>query len=250
MLRWLTAFIDLPAGAAAPAEAFWHAVTATTPSPRRGERAQFVTLLPASGDSFLRAQTVLDGAGGGHLDLHVDAPEEFAGRALALGAVERFRESGLVVLSSPAGVGFCAVRHDASGRGEAVRPSPVIRDDGTRSLVDQVCLDVPADGYERECEFWAALTGWPLRSGSRPEFRYLERPPGMPLRILLQRLHSGSAGLHLDLACDDVDAEAAVHEALGATRVRAHPNWITMHDPAGLLYCLTRRNPDTGSLPA
>src|SRR6185503_20348412 len=156
---------------------------------------------------------------------------------------------GLVVLSSPAGVGFCAVRHDGSGRGEAVRPSPVIRDDGTRSLVDQVCLDVPADGYERECEFWAALTGWPLRSGSRPEFRYLERPPGMPLRILLQRLHSGSAGLHLDLACDDVDAEAAVHEALGATHVRKTATWTTMRDPAGLPYCLTRRNPDTGKLP-
>jgi hypothetical protein len=117
VLCWLTAFIDLPVGAAAPAEAFWHAVTATTPSSRRGERAQFVTLLPASGDSFLRAQTVLDGPGGGHLDLHVDAPEQIAEGALSLGAVERFREPGLVVLTSPAGVAFCAVRH----HGEAVR---------------------------------------------------------------------------------------------------------------------------------
>jgi hypothetical protein len=241
-MLWLTAFIDLPPGPAEPAVAFWQAVTGSTLSSRRGERSQFVTLLPASGDAYLRAQNVLSGPGGGHLDLHSGEPEVVAERALSLGAVERLREPGLVVLTSPAGVGFCAVEHE----GEAVRPAPVVRSDGTRSLVDQLCLDIPAPEYDRECGFWAALTGWALRSGSRPEFRYLERPAGMPLRLLLQRLDAGPAGVHLDLACDDVDAEAAVHTTLGATMWSRRDDWNTMRDPAGLLYCLTRRDPGTG----
>ena len=245
MILWLTAFIDLPPGPAEPAAAFWQAVTGSTLSARRGDRSQFVTLLPASGDAYLRAQTVLSGPGGGHLDLHSGEPEAVADRALSLGATERFREPGLVVLTSPAGIGFCAVEHD----GEAVRPAPVVRADGTRSLVDQLCLDVPAPEYDRECEFWAALTGWALRSGSRPEFRYLELPAGMPLRLLLQRLDAGPAGVHLDLACDDVGAEAAVHTTLCATVWSRRDNWTTMRDPAGLLYCLTRRDPATGRLP-
>jgi hypothetical protein len=246
VLRWLTAFIDLPPGPAEPALAFWQAVTGSTLSPRRGERSQFVTLLPASGDAYLRAQTVLSGPGGAHLDLHSDDPAALAGRALALGAVERFREPGLVVLASPAGIGFCAVEHD----GEARRPAPLVRPDGARSLVDQLCLDIPDPDYERECAFWAALTGWELRSGSWPEFRYLDRPAGMPLRLLLQRLDSGRAGAHLDLACDDAEAEAAVHTTLGATVSAPREGWITLRDPAGVPYCLTRRDPATGKLPA
>jgi hypothetical protein len=225
--------------------AFWQAVTGSTLSSRRGERAQFVTLLPASGDAYLRAQTVLSGPGGGHLDLHADVPDAVAERALALGAVERFREPGLVVLTSPAGVGFCAVEHE----GESVRPAPVVRADGSRSLVDQLCLDIAAPDYDRECDFWATLTGWQLRSGSRPEFRYLDRPAGLPLRLLLQRLDAGRTGVHLDLACDDMGGEAALHTTLGATVQSRRDGWITLHDPAGLPYCLTRRDPGTGTLP-
>ena len=56
------------------------------------------------------------------------------------------------------------------------------------SLVDQVCIDIPPARYDEECAFWAEATGWELRAGSRPEFRFLVRPEAMPLRILLQRL--------------------------------------------------------------
>jgi hypothetical protein len=245
VLRWLTAFLDMPPEAAERDVAFWQAITGSTLSARRGERSQFVTLLPASGDAYLRAQTVLAGPGGCHLDLHADDAEAIADRALSMGAVQRHREPGFIVLESPAGIGFCAVQH----QGEATRPSPAVRDDGTRSLLDQLCLDIPAPAYDRECDFWSTLTGWPQRPGTRPEFRYLVRPAGMPLRLLLQRLDAGRAGAHPDLACDDIHAEAAIHTALGATRCHQTEYWITLRDPAGLLYCVTRRSPDTGTLP-
>ena len=48
--------------------------------------------------------------------------------------------------------------------------------------------------------------------------------------------------VHLDLACDDAEAEAARLEALGATRSEAQPNadLIVMHDPEGNELCLLR----------
>jgi hypothetical protein len=79
----------------------------------------------------------------------------------------------------------------------------------------------------------------------------LARPDGIPLRLLLQRLDDAKVGQgrgHLDLACNDVPAERRRHLALGASLVRQTPNWTTLADPTGLEYCVTRRDPTTGTL--
>src|SRR5439155_27025838 len=97
--------------------------------------------------------------------------------------------------------------------------------------------------YDRECAFWSALTGWSLGGSEHAEFQHLRGPEGMPLRLLLQRLDDGPAGAHLDLACDDADEEAVIHTALGASVAYQGKGWITLRDPAGLRYCVTRRKP-------
>jgi hypothetical protein len=115
-----------------------------------------------------------------------------------------------------------------------------------------MCLDIPPGLFWPEAIFWTALTGWERRSGSRPEFEYLVRPPEMPLRLLLQRLDEevpGPCRAHLDLACNDVISEQRRHELLGATTVRTMPNWTTMRAPAGTEYCITRRDPFSGVIP-
>lgn len=121
------------------------------------------------------------------------------------------------------------------------------------SLIDQVCLNVPASGFDDELGFWSALTGWGRRPGRLPEFEYLERPAGSPLRLLFQRLQEvdgiGRTRAHLDLACEDRDADESLHLDLGATLVRRAAFWSTLADPAGRQYCLTRRHPLTGQLP-
>ncbi|WP_166352697.1 VOC family protein [Phytoactinopolyspora limicola] len=248
-VRWLVAFIDRPASSFEATAQFWLAVTGSTLSPRRGAYAEFATILPASGHSYLRVQRVAAGRGGSHLDLAVDDMTGTAGHARRLGA-EVLRElDDVVVMRSPAGFVFCVVGHD----GSAQRPLPVSLDGGARAIVDQLCIDIPPAEYENECTYWARLTGWTLHPGSRPEFSYLDRPDGIPLRILLQRTNDagdGRAHAHLDLACDDTAATAIAHERLGARREGTHEHWIAMRDPAGVPYCLTRRDPDTGRLPS
>ena len=56
MIVWTTAFLDGPAAGWAATLAHWQAVTAGTLSAFRGPDEEFVTVLPAAGDAFLRAQ--------------------------------------------------------------------------------------------------------------------------------------------------------------------------------------------------
>jgi hypothetical protein len=235
-IRWITGFLDTPGVAA---EGFWLAVTGSALSARRDD-GTFATLLPADGDACLRVQVVADGPARAHLDLHVEDVPAAAGEAGALGA-SVVRDAGdLVVLRSPAGIVFCVV----PWHGERTPPGAVRWPGGSASLVDQLCLDIPAAGYDAEVAFWAGLTGWRLGDSDLPEFRFLYGGPGQPLRLLLQRLGAGAPGVHLDLACAGFDLEVERHVGLGATVVRRVPgDWTTLRDPAGREYCITRRPP-------
>jgi Glyoxalase-like domain len=246
-VSWVTAVV-LDVGAS-----FWGSVTGSTLSPARGVAGDgVVTLVPEDGDPYLRVPVRgrSDGPSDVHLALHVDDLEGAVALAQHLGASVTEARAEDAVLTSPGGRTLGLVRQG----GEQRRPPPHASGAGagrSRSLVDQVCLDIQPASYDDETAFWTGLTGWERRAGSRPEFEYLVRPPEIPLRLLLQRVGDAPADrhtAHLDLACDDVGLEQRRHEELGATTVTVMPNWTTMRDPAGMAYCLTRRNPDTGML--
>ena len=160
---------------------------------------------------------------------------------LKLGLVAE--HDGWAVLRTPAGVPFCVV----PWAGESVRP-PVVR--GSR--LDQVCLDLPPSAFDAEVAFFGALQdGWASAPGSRPEFHVLRPPAGLPVRILLQRLgEERPPSAHVDLACADIAATRARHEELGAAFVADGAHWTVLRDPAGGVYCLTARDPGTGTLSA
>jgi hypothetical protein len=142
---------------------------------------------------------------------------------------------------------FCAV----PWHGERHRPPPFADPSGARSRLDQICVDSSADAFDAEVAFWSAVTGWPGHPSARPEFVVVKPPIEVPVRILVQRLGTQrAAGAHLDLACSDVDAVRAWHERCGAVEVDRRPLWTVMCDPSGGYYCLTVRDPDTGTLPA
>lgn len=244
-LRWITAFLDLPADSFEAGAEFWRAVAGSGLSEPRGERGEFATFVPRDGDPYLKVQRVDGGSGGIHLDLHTDDVAGYVAHAVDAGAAVEQR-GGHVVMTSPGGFTFCVVGHPA---GAAV-PTPVPWWGGS-SIVDQVCLDIPGPLHEIETGFWARLTGWEHTAGRFPEFSSLERPEGQPIRLLLQRLDSehGRVRAHLDLSSADPVAEVVRHRSLGAAHVHEHQRWTVLRDPAGLEYCVTERDPTTGTLP-
>ena len=246
-VRWLTAFIDRPGENFDETVRFWVSVTGSSMSPTRGEHDEFATLIPADGDAYLRVQRVAEGPGGSHLDVHVDDISSSTRVRPSSG-----HRSGLSSTTSPSSAPRVGSRSASSPiAAEGTRPSPVVVGDAPRSLADQLCLDLAPDRYDEDCAFWAAFTGWDYRNARLKEFSYLERPDDIPLRLLFQRADEPThvAAAHLDIACDSVEMTADAHETIGATVFHRYKYWTTMLDPAGLPYCLTSRNPDSGVLP-
>jgi hypothetical protein len=241
-VTWITAFLDLPAHEFERTATFWSTVTESTRSPTRGDHQEFATLIPSFGDAYLRVQRTLDGHSGVHIDLHTDDIPALTRRATDLGAT-LIADLGYSVMRSPGSMTFCIVAHHS----EQVRPTTT----SNGSLVDQVALDIPSEHFKSECQFWSALTSWELQASAREEFSVLQRPTGMPIRFLLQRLGDDDSRTgveaHIDIACgSNIDAVAAEHQAAGATVVWRGDWWTTMRDPSGAPYCLTSRDPVTG----
>lgn len=96
----------------------------------------------------------------------------------------------------------------------------------------------------------SALTGWTLRRLNSPEFDRLDVPLQQPWRLLLQRLDDVGIEVraHLDFASDDRAAEVARHLGHGAVVVAQGRVWTVLRPPAGPVYCVTDRDPRTGSL--
>ncbi len=245
-VEWQAAFVDVPERAVGPVGAFWCAVTASALSTPQGDHGEHATFEPLDGDPYLRVQGLRSCPPGVHVDLHVEDLTDAADEAVERGVTERDRRSDIAVLGSPGGLPFCLVR---PGTGQ-VRPVPQRWPGGQASLLDQVCLDIPSAGYDREVAFWSDLTGWPVRGSSEPEVLTVARPRSLPLRFLLQRLDDASiddrVAAHLDLACDDRTPEVERHRAAGATLRAKRSGWTTLVDPAGAPYCVTDRDPVSG----
>ena len=86
--------------------------------------------------------------------------------------------------------------------------------------------------------FWAGALGMAASPEDEPDDRYqmLVGRDGLP-KIGLQRVKEASA-IHLDIETDDVEAEVARLEKLGArvkARIRRH---VVMHAPSGHAFCV------------
>jgi len=115
------------------------------------------------------------------------------------------------------------------------------------SRLYKVVIDVPEGDHDKELAFWQEATGQALpQFGRFPEYHGGVLPGG-EFALLIQRLGTGPARVHLDIHTDDLAAETARLESLGARRLQlVHDRWQIMEDPAGLPFCVLPQSP--GSL--
>ena len=106
----------------------------------------------------------------------------------------------------------------------------------------KVVIDVPDAAHDRELAFWEGALGQQLPPFDFPEYHGAVLH-GLDFWVLTQRLGDGPARVHLDMHTDDLGAEVARLERLGADRVREVHGWQVMRDPAGLLFCVLQSRP-------
>jgi catechol 2,3-dioxygenase-like lactoylglutathione lyase family enzyme len=110
-----------------------------------------------------------------------------------------------------------------------------------RSRVGVVLVDAPPGAYEATRGFWAGVVGSEPEGddGAHGTYSHLGLL-GAGVRLEAQRLESedDTARVHLDVETDDVPAEVARLEGLGATVVEGRHDYVVLRDPAGLLFCV------------
>jgi hypothetical protein len=75
-------------------------------------------------------------------------------------------------------------------------------------------------------------------AGSRGNYRMLQTPPDEPI-VQIQRVDHESR-VHIDIESDDIPAEVARLEKLGAKVVDRLERWTVMQAPTGQRFCVVR----------
>lgn len=102
-------------------------------------------------------------------------------------------------------------------------------------------IDCNVADIDAAARFWAAALGRKVdmdHPGSRDRYRQLATFPD-EVMIQLQRVDHASR-VHLDIETDDIEAEVARLEGLGATVFRQLERWTVMQAPSGQRFCVVR----------
>jgi predicted enzyme related to lactoylglutathione lyase len=102
-------------------------------------------------------------------------------------------------------------------------------------------IDCNTDDLEKAAQFWSAALGYPLKpKEEEPDAKYRQlMTPDNGLHVEVQQVTHESR-VHLDIESDDIEAEAARLEKLGAKRIGKVKNWIVLEAPTGQRFCVVR----------
>ena len=108
-----------------------------------------------------------------------------------------------------------------------------------KSRLAGLIIDCDTDDLPAAAEFWAAALGAPAKTQTDvAESKYvaLATLPDEPYVEVQQVSHESR--VHIDIESDDVPAEVARLEALGARRLEEIRGWVVMEAPTGQRFCV------------
>jgi predicted enzyme related to lactoylglutathione lyase len=121
-----------------------------------------------------------------------------------------------------------------------------------RSRLAGFIIDCQTGDLDAAADFWSGALGVTIADrdagDETAEYQVFGDTPG-DLYIEVQKVAHPSR-VHLDIESDDLDAEAARLEALGAKKVGFVKRWWVMEAPTGQRFCIvTMKNPERGAKP-
>ncbi len=120
-----------------------------------------------------------------------------------------------------------------------------------RSRLAGFIIDCQTGDIDAAATFWSGALGLQVGDkqveGDAEYVEFLQGPSG--LHIEVQKVQHPSR-VHLDIETDDLDAEAARLEALGAKKIGFVKRWWVMEAPTGQRFCVVRmKHPEQGAAP-
>jgi hypothetical protein len=110
-----------------------------------------------------------------------------------------------------------------------------------RSRINGILIDCNVEDIGAAAQFWAGALGRPIdpdHPGTRGNYVMLETPPD-EMSVQIQRVDHESR-IHLDIETDDIEAEVARLEKLGAIVDTRKERWVVMRAPSGQRFCIVR----------
>ena len=110
-----------------------------------------------------------------------------------------------------------------------------------RSRINGILIDCNVDDIQAAAQFWAGALGRAVDSdhlGTRGNYVMLETPPD-EISVQIQRVDHESR-VHIDIETDDIEAEVARLQKLGATVHKRLERWVVMQAPSGQRFCIVR----------
>ncbi len=109
-----------------------------------------------------------------------------------------------------------------------------------KSRLGGFIIDCETADLDEAARFWSAALGAPLLSTHNAEVKYRRLDtPADEVHLEVQQVEHPSR-VHLDIETDDIEAEVARLEQLGAKRVGPVQSWYVMQAPTGQHFCVVR----------
>jgi predicted enzyme related to lactoylglutathione lyase len=121
-----------------------------------------------------------------------------------------------------------------------------------RSRLAGFIIDCQTDDLDPAAQFWSRALGVTIADADAGDvsgtYQQFGGTPG-DLHIEVQKVEHPSR-VHLDIESDDIDAEAARLEKLGARKIAFVKRWWVMEAPSGHRFCVVRmHHPERGTPP-
>jgi len=113
-----------------------------------------------------------------------------------------------------------------------------------RSRFCSVLIDCQVEDLDKAARFWSRAFGKAVKASDDPNYRELVTSDDEMI-IMVQKVGHPSR-VHLDIETDNLEAEVARLEALGAKRVGFVKRWWVMEAPTGQRFCVV--GPQRGQL--
>jgi predicted enzyme related to lactoylglutathione lyase len=103
-------------------------------------------------------------------------------------------------------------------------------------------IDCQTSDLEGAARFWSEALGLDSKGAGGPNYIRLDGT-SRDMAVEVQQVEHPSR-VHLDIETDDVEAEVARLEGLGAKRLERIKTWVVMESPTGQRFCVDRAKMD------